>query len=44
VVELLIERGADVNAKSKAGVTPLQAAVANGFADVAKVLREHGAK
>jgi ankyrin repeat protein len=44
VVQLLIERGADVNARSKAGVTPLQAALANGFADTANVLRLHGAK
>jgi ankyrin repeat protein len=44
VVDLLIGYHADVNAKTKAGKTPLAAAVANGFQDVAKDLREHGAK
>ena len=44
VVELLIARGADVNAKSKSGVTPLAAAEKNGFAETAKVLRQHGAR
>jgi ankyrin repeat protein len=43
VVELLIARGADVNARNRSGGTPLQAAVANGFAGVARILKEHGA-
>jgi ankyrin repeat protein len=41
-VELLIERGADLNAKNQIGSTPRQAAAANGYADVARVLKEHG--
>jgi 26S proteasome non-ATPase regulatory subunit 10 len=44
VVQLLITRGADVNAANKAGATPLHAAVANGFDQVAAALRAHGAK
>ena len=44
MVELLIARGADVNAKSKAGATPLAAAEKNGFAETAKLLRQHGAQ
>jgi ankyrin repeat protein len=44
VLELLIERGADVNARNKSGLTPLRAAEGNGFADIAKILRAHGAQ
>ena len=44
VVELLLSRGADVNAANKAGATPLHAAVANGFEQVAAALRAHGGK
>ena len=44
VVELLIARGADVNAKNKTSVTPLAASEKNGFAETAKLLRQHGAK
>jgi cytohesin len=44
VVELLIERGADVNAKNQTGSTPFQAATSNGYADVARVLKEHGGR
>jgi len=43
-VELLLTRGADVNAANKAGATPLHAAVANDFGQVAVVLRAHGGK
>ena len=35
LVELLVARGADVNARNKAGVTPLAAAEKNGFAEAA---------
>ena len=42
MVELLIARGADVNAKNKAGVTPLGAAGKNGFAETARLLKQHG--
>ncbi|MCU1273013.1 MAG: Ankyrin, partial [Bryobacterales bacterium] len=44
VVELLLARGADANTPNKAGVTPLRAAMANGFDRVAAVLRAHGAR
>jgi ankyrin repeat protein len=44
VVELLLARGAVVNAANKSGATPLHAAMANGFGQVAAVLRAHGAK
>ena len=44
VVELLIARGADVNAKNKAGGTPLQAALSNGSADAIRILNDHGAR
>jgi ankyrin repeat protein len=43
VVKLLLGRGAVVNAANKSGATPLHAAVANGFDQVAEVLRSHGA-
>jgi len=33
-----------VNARSKAGTTPLGAATANSFPDAARILREHGGK
>jgi ankyrin repeat protein len=44
VVELLIERGANVNAANKAGVTPLGAALKSGFAETAALLKKHGAR
>jgi ankyrin repeat protein len=44
VVDLLIRRGADVNAKNYTGVTPLQSAESNGFSNVARMLKEHGGK
>jgi ankyrin repeat protein len=40
---MLIEFGADVKAKSKAGFTPLLFAVRNDHIDAAKVLLDHGA-
>jgi ankyrin repeat protein len=43
-VELLIARGADVNAKSNTGVSPAQAAAKNGFAEIARLLQERGSK
>jgi ankyrin repeat protein len=43
-VELLLARGAAVNAANKSGATPFHAAMANGFGQVAAVLRAHGAK
>jgi ankyrin repeat protein len=44
VVELLIARGAELNARNKSGVTPLAAAVANRFSETAAILRKHGAQ
>ena len=39
---VLLEAGADVSAKTKAGGTPLGLAVERGNTEVAKLLREHG--
>ena len=44
VVKLLIDKGADVTARNKAGKTPLAAAEENGFKEVASALRARGAK
>jgi uncharacterized protein len=44
VARLLIEKGADVNAKTEDGDTPLIFACEKGHEDVARVLRIHGAK
>jgi ankyrin repeat protein len=44
LVELLVERGADVNAGTKAGVRPLAAAEKNGFPAAAAILKQHGAR
>jgi len=38
---LLLEAGAEINAKTKAGATPLGLAVERGSTEVAKLLREH---
>jgi ankyrin repeat protein len=44
VVPLLIEKGADVNAKeTKNGNTPLSLAASKGFTPIVKILLEHGA-
>ena len=44
VVKALIAAGADVNAKAKGGGTPLMIAEAMKCAEIAKILREAGAK
>ncbi len=49
VVELLIAKGADVNARGLLGITLLDKAVGNTFndknnAEVAVLLRKHGSK
>ncbi|HUS48518.1 MAG TPA: ankyrin repeat domain-containing protein [Phycisphaerae bacterium] len=41
VAELLIDKGADVNAKDKAGRTPLGVALGE---EVVELLKKHGAK
>ena len=43
VVEVLISNGADVNAKTSDGVTPVKAALAGHHGNVAEVLERHGA-
>jgi len=44
VVKLLVEKGADVNLATRAGATPLHAALSNEFDEVAALLRAHGAR
>ena len=43
VVLLLLDRGADPNVATKAGLTPLKQAVRNGYRDVVKLLEDKGA-
>ena len=44
VAELLIAKGADVNAKDKTGGTPLNFAIQNWRTEIADLLRKHGGK
>ena len=44
VVELLIAKGADVNAKRDDGKTPLDVAIGRKRTETADLLRKHGAK
>ena len=44
VVELLIAKGADVNAKGDGGTTPLDRAIINDETETADLLRKHGGK
>ena len=44
LVELLIKKGADVNLADGFGWTPLKLAQANGYDEIVKILRKHGAK
>jgi ankyrin repeat protein len=44
IVELLIHAGADVNAKTDIGETPLDGAIGNKHSEIAALLRKHGSK
>ena len=44
VVELLISKGANVNAKDEYGKTPLDKAVGIRHTETANLLRKHGGK
>jgi ankyrin repeat protein len=44
IAELLIANGADVNAKTNDGHTPLDRAILNEDTETAALLRKHGAK
>ena len=44
MVELLIEKGADVNAKEDDGDTPLDLAISRNRTETADLLRKHGGK
>lgn len=41
IVEVLIQRGADVNARASTGITPLHEAVFAGFEDITRLRLEH---
>jgi cytochrome c len=42
--KLLLDRGADANAKDKSGLTPLRLAAEKSHADLAALLKQHGAE
>jgi ankyrin repeat protein len=42
IIELLIEHGADINAKNNEGRTPLDQMLQNSRADLAEIVRRHG--
>ena len=44
MVELLIAKGADINATSNIGQTPLALAKAKGHTEISELLRKHDAK
>ena len=44
IVELLIAKGADVNAKTGDGRTPLDYSIVNKQPETANLLRKHGGK
>jgi len=43
IIELLIENGADINARNKRGETPLMYAIENGKVQTAKIFIDKGA-
>jgi ankyrin repeat protein len=44
IAEYLIDKGADVNAKSASGATPLGLAIAANYHTLGDMLRKHGAQ
>ena len=44
VVELLLKRGADVNARNGSGVSPAESAAKNASPEIERLLKEHGGK
>src|SRR5260370_34782687 len=44
MVDLLIEKGADVNARDRAGSAPLDEAAVRGYREIAESLLSHGAR
>lgn len=44
LLRFLVKKGADVNAKTKEGLTPLSLANSNGYAGIAEILKTSGAK
>jgi len=44
IIEILIAKGADVNAENKQGRTPLQCATVRQQTEIVELLRKHGAK
>ena len=44
VVQLLLAKGADVNAKDREGKTPVDRAQQTGHKELADLLRRHGGK
>jgi ankyrin repeat protein len=44
IAELLLDKGADVNAKDDGGDTPLDGAIINNETEIADLLRKHGGK
>ena len=44
MAQLLLARGANINAKDKSGRTPLKLAVGRNYEELAQYLRLHGGK
>ena len=44
IVKVLVQKGADVNARNKNGLTSLTRATLNRQQDIVRLLQEHGAR